>query len=473
MKTKFTIISFLFFLNNIFCQTFPVSNIVLNGDPNRHINFVILGDGYSSSEQTKFNSDAVVLTNYLFSQQPFSNYANYFNVYTINVVSTQSGINHPKTATDCRDVPNFNEPTLTNNPYLGSTFDYQDIHRLVVPTKFNVTSNVLATNFPNYDHVIILSNSIYYGGSGGAMATTTLHPASKEILVHELGHSFGDLADEYYAGDNSNSERINLTQNTNPATIKWKNWLNTPGIGIYQHAGTPTALLWYRPTSNTCKMQNLGTPFCSVCKEAIIEKIHSLVNPIVEFTPSNASVINSATNLLDFKLTKLMIPSPNTLSITWTLDGTDLPNTTQIQQIDQTNLTLGTHTLSVKVTDNTSLVNVNNHTTLHLNTVKWTINKTVLSTNINAEEKSFSYNVYPNPSSNELKIHIENPNENTLLSVSIFSIEGKLVKNSTVNKTIPSDHEEVINISDLANGTYIVQIKNDNIIQNHKIIKQN
>ena len=119
------------------------------------------------------------------------------------------------------------------------------------------------------------------------------------------------------------------------------------------------------------------------------------------------------------------------------------------------------------------MVNVNNHTTLHLNTVKWTINKTVLSTNINAEEKSFSYNVYPNPSSNELKIHIENPNENTQLSVSIFSIEGKLIKNSTVNKTIPSDHEEVINISDLANGTYIVQIKNDNIIQNHKIIKQN
>ena len=93
----------------------------------------------------------------------------------------------------------------------------------------------LAKNFPNYDQVCILANTPYYGGSGGSYATTTLNTASNEIYAHEIGHSFAALSDEYYAGDGYAGERVNMTKETNPLLVKWKNWMNINGIGIYQH----------------------------------------------------------------------------------------------------------------------------------------------------------------------------------------------------------------------------------------------
>jgi hypothetical protein len=79
--------------------------------------------------------------------------------------------------------------------YFGSAFDSYNIHRLLVPTKTFAINNVLATNVPNYDQVVILVNSPYYGGSGGQFATSSTHTSANEIAIHEIGHSFVGLID--------------------------------------------------------------------------------------------------------------------------------------------------------------------------------------------------------------------------------------------------------------------------------------
>ena len=179
-------------------------------------------------------------------------------------------------------------PVSVVNNYFGSTFDAFGIHRLLVAQNSSAITNVLANNFPSYDQTLILVNSPHYRGSGGQFPTASLNSASGEIAIHELGHSFVGLIDEYYAGDNFAREGINMTQETNASQVKWKNWVNQNGIGIYQHCCQDNSAMWYRPHQD-CKMRFLGRPFCSVCAQGTVETIHSLVSPIISYTPMEDS----------------------------------------------------------------------------------------------------------------------------------------------------------------------------------------
>ncbi len=360
-----------FALNLAKAQVFKVDTIQYKGDTEKFINVVVMGDGYTASEQTKFINDAKTLSNYVFTQAPWNKYINFFNIFAIRVISAQSGAIHPNTASDCKGSTAV--PVSNPDTYFGSSFDSYDIHRLVVPTNHTNISNVVAANFPNYDQLLIISNSPYYGGAGGEeYAVSTTHSSSNEITAHEIGHSFPRLADEYYAGDMYNWEAPNMTQQTNPALVKWKNWMGSNGVGIYQHGSSGQAALWYRP-HNGCKMRSLGSPFCSVCSEAIVEKIHSLVNPVVAYFPT-ATNINSAGQFIDFKLTKLVKPTPNTLNILWKLDGNTVFRNVDSIRLETSKLTNGSHTVTARVTDTTNLIRVDNHANLHFNEISWNIN---------------------------------------------------------------------------------------------------
>lgn len=360
---------FLLISNLAFGQIFPVETIVNHGANAKRINIGILADGYLSSEQAKFITDATNISNALLGQSPFLEYANFFNVYAIKVPSVQSGAKHPGTAPDELVPPN---PVANPNNYFGSTFDAFSIHRLLVPNS-TTANNVLAANLPDFDQGFVLVNSNIYGGSGGALATSSTDPSAAEVAIHELGHSFGFLADEYEIG--GQGEKANRTTNTNPATIKWKSWLNTNGIGIY-----PIGVEGYQRPHETCKMRYLGFPFCSVCKEALISRIYSLVSPIDNFTPAS-NTVNFTGSSMNFSL-GLVLPSPNTLNIQWLLNGNPLPNTSTNLNLLASSLAGGTNTLVANVTDNTPLSHVNSppppaakvaSINGYVNTVSWSI----------------------------------------------------------------------------------------------------
>ncbi|PZU83105.1 MAG: peptidase M64 domain-containing protein, partial [Chryseobacterium sp.] len=125
-------------------QIFDLVPLVENGPKDKRINLVILGDGYTASEQSAFMEDATFVSDYLLNKQPYSNYKNYFNVYALKVISPQSGVKHPATATD------VTEPVIpVSNPtnYFNTSYDTSGTHRCIYGNTNKVTQT-LAANIP-------------------------------------------------------------------------------------------------------------------------------------------------------------------------------------------------------------------------------------------------------------------------------------------------------------------------------------
>ena len=356
-------ILFLFCVCRTHAQVFDVDTLQYQGSS--CINFVIMGDGYTLAEQPKFVNDANRFKNYFFDQPPYVYYKNYFNVFVIKVPSTESGVKHPHTANDCPD----GMPAADPNNYFGSTFDRSGIHRLVAFSNTAAIGRILSRNFPLYDQVVVLANSNYYGGSGGTYPVATVNAASNEIAVHEIGHSFGNLADEYWAGAGYGAENANRTQEINSSLVKWKNWLGTNGIGIYNYGGKAPLSVWYRPHED-CKMQYLGRPFCSVCTEAIIERIHSLVHPIISLFPADSSL--GADSLRKFSVI-MVKPQPNTLQVQWTVNGQVVANGQDSIAVTPGLFTLDTNTVILTVMDTSHLLRTDEHFSRHSYTVSWKV----------------------------------------------------------------------------------------------------
>ncbi len=351
-------------------QPFAVDTMMYNGDPAKFINIVYLGDGFRDEELAAYLDNVYVLTDYLFSRSPFREYIAYFNVFAISVPSAESGTTHPGTATDVNE-PVF--PVAHVHTYFSSSFDRNSIHRLLVPQNFSAVNSVLINHFPQYDQRLMLVNSPHYGGSGGALATTSLHNSAFAILVHEIGHSFAGLADEYFAGDSYASERPNMTRETDPASIKWKNWLGEPGIGVFQHCCSGQSAQWYKPTHNSCIMQSLNHSFCVVCSETIVKKIHqNFRSPILDSYPEGGSMLTWCGERLDFQVS-LVAPEPNTLEIRWLLGSEEIAVHQDTLAIVAGLLEPGINHLQMQVVDNTPMIRDAAHLMQNTYTVQWTI----------------------------------------------------------------------------------------------------
>lgn len=441
----------------LFGQTFTTQQILNSGPNSNRINFAVLGDGYTAAQQTAFITQAQNTSNYLFSQSPFSQYKNYFNVYAVKIVSPESGAKHPGTATDVTE-PYF--PVANPNNYLESTFDV-NVHRCLYSYNTNKAAQVLATAVPDYDNAYVLVNSPEYGGCAGAVFSyISTHVLANQIVVHELGHSFGNLADEYWFAPTG--ETANKTQNSNPSTIKWKNWLNTNSVGIYPFVESPT---WFRPHED-CKMRYSASDFCSVCKEQIIERIHTFVSPIDSYTPANGATLSSQ-SMMNFSVVTVL-PIPNTLKYTWKLNGTTLASTANTLALNGNLLVTGTNTLTFTVTDESTMVRKDNHSAIHYKILTWTINKATLCVStVTTNEKGFS--VYPIPARDKIIVKGKQDFKNEI-SASAIDASGKLIP-------LESEKEEsnviIVNTESLTKGTYIIQVQDgkENVLT-RKIVKE-
>ncbi|MCF7569036.1 M64 family metallo-endopeptidase [Sabulilitoribacter arenilitoris] len=444
-------------------QTFDLEVIKQSGDDDKRINLVILSDGYQASEFSKLITDAASFSTEMFTQSPFKEYTNYFNVYIIKVPSNESGTDHPATATDVTE-PVF--PAATKDTYFNTSFDTSGFHRLLYTYSSSLVYNVLANNFPEYDQPIILVNSSEYGGAGGPYAVSSTGASANEIVIHELGHSLFNLRDEYYPGDGRLFEAINATQETNPTLVKWKNWMGIDAIDIYPYGTSGEAATWNRP-HQSCKMRYLGVDFCAVCTEGIVEKIHSLVPPIDSYLPiSNA--VTATVYPIDFQL-NLIKPIPNTLKSTWTLNASNFANDVDDISIIDTDLNIGTNNLDVVVHDDSPFLKVDNHNSVHVYTVSWTITKSALGIDeIISEENDFNISLFPNPSNNILSIKVESENA-VNLKVDILSLDGKQVKSTKISNYESNE----IHISRLSNGVYLANIYSNNMLLTSKRFVKN
>ena len=205
-----------------------VYNADSNGDPHNRVDVVILGEGYTLNEKNKFEKDLKYFTDVFFGLEPYKSNADKFNIYGVYKPSEDSGIDEPPA-------------NLFQNSVLGCTFSSMGSERYIL-TEDNKTVRDLAAFVP-YDAVYIMVNHARYGGGGiyNLFCTFTTDNQFRDYLfLHEFGHSFSGLADEYYTSDVQYNDfyplgleplEPNVTALTDPVNIKWKEFLTT-GIEI-------------------------------------------------------------------------------------------------------------------------------------------------------------------------------------------------------------------------------------------------
>ncbi|WP_025069495.1 M64 family metallopeptidase [Bacteroides propionicifaciens] len=259
--------------------------IIHKGDVKNPINVVILAEGYTAPEMNAFYTDAQKAVESILSHEPFQSLQNHFNFVAVSSQSNDRGVSIP-------------HQDRWRSTAFSSHFDTFYSERYLTTSKVYAIHDALA-GIP-YEHIIILANTNQYGG-GGIYNAYTLTAAHHEtfgaVVVHEFGHSFGGLADEYfYEEDVSDLADEIYPLNVEPweqniTTLvqfdkKWKNQLkeNTPiptpesekskyPIGVYQGGGYATKGV-YRPAVD-CRMRTNTYPeFCPVCQEALKKLIH-------------------------------------------------------------------------------------------------------------------------------------------------------------------------------------------------------
>jgi hypothetical protein len=194
-----------------------------NGDPETKVDLLILGDGYTAAEAGKFERDARRLVGILFQTSPFKERRRDFNVWGLCPPAAESGISRPSTGVH-RDSP------------LGTTYDAFGSERYVLTFDNRALRRTAA--FAPYDFVEILVNNRTYGGGGIFNLYSTVAADSQwapYVFVHEFGHHFAGLADEYYtspvayapAGERVEPWEPNVTALLDPKNLKWRDLVST------------------------------------------------------------------------------------------------------------------------------------------------------------------------------------------------------------------------------------------------------
>lgn len=448
-----------------FAQVLGVDTLIKTGPIDKRINLVFMSDGYTSTEMPQFILDATNTSTYLLSQAPFSNYKNYFNVYAVKVASPQSGITHAGTATDVAE-PQSPVMTVTNN--FDTKFDNYGIHRLIYAMNPAAVYSVVAQAFPNYDQLVILGNSPEYGGAGGAFAVSSTHSSAQEIVVHEMGHSFAGLADEYFAGPGNAGELPNMTAASNTNNVKWSAWVGQQGVGIYPHDTSPPGSNWFKPHKN-CKMEFLNSPFCAVCKQTIVEKIHSLVNPIDAVVPDNSITLVPANDSLWFKGV-FVKPIPNTLKTIWDVNSGQIAVNKDSVMIPDFWLMQGGNMVTLTVKDTTILSKDTAHVTQHIYSASWLVSYSTVG--MKEVKALVQLSIFPNPTQDFLTIDYQ-LNEAAEVSWCVSDMSGKVVLQEAPTKAKADHYSKKLDLRSLSKGNYIVSLKLNQHTINHTIILSN
>ena len=228
--------------------------------------FVVLGDGFTESEQTVFFSQAKQTAEYILGTSPYREQKELFKFYGVFEPSAESGARGEQ-ASSLQEALADRRDTFYHSSYWTD-----GIQRLLaMPEEDEKKAKLLARQFvPDVDYSILLVNATTYGGSGGEVCVASLHEESLEIVLHELGHTIAGLGDEYWPGADQITETPNTTRQSKPALVPWAKLVGTDGVGVYPFPESNNS--WYRP-SQDCKMQYLGREhdFCAVCKAALTE----------------------------------------------------------------------------------------------------------------------------------------------------------------------------------------------------------
>lgn len=264
-----------------YTKEYKVLNLHKGGDPKECVDILFIPDGYSKADNKILKEDMKKFADYIINCSPFNEYKSNINIRAIEGYSKESGI------TD----PNAN---IYKNTLINSRYNVIDVDRYLMC--LNVWKmHDIAEDAP-YDIIIIVANSPKYGGGGIYNFYATVNSIgwlSDYVIVHELGHLLGGLADEYY--NSEVSVRDFYPENVEPAepnlttmidfASKWEEMLSaevpipTPDnqtynntLGVFEGGGYVAEGV-FRPWRDCTMKEGIYNNFCPVCKKVITEKI--------------------------------------------------------------------------------------------------------------------------------------------------------------------------------------------------------
>ncbi len=265
----------------------PHRYILKSGDPADKIDVAVVAEGYTASEADVFYADAKKAVDAILAHKPFDRYSDRFNFVAVALPSDESGVSVPG---EC----------VWKETALGSHFNTFYMDRYLTTLRLRQMHDALC-GIP-YEHIVILANTDTYGGGGifnSYTLTTAHHPSFEPVVVHEFGHSFAGLADEYYYDDqfveyyypDCEPWEQNITTlfdfsskwddmlpqfisipTPQPEGDIWKHIADGTSeetfLGVYEGGGYQSKGV-YRPFPD-CRMKtNAADGFCPVCQRAI------------------------------------------------------------------------------------------------------------------------------------------------------------------------------------------------------------
>ena len=205
----------------------PLMELRKMGDPAAKVNLLVLGDGYTAAERTKFATDARRFLQALFATSPFREHRTDFNVWGLCPAAQQSGVSRPSSG-------------IYRRSPVGAAYDTFGTERYVLTMENRALRDM--ASFAPYEFIEILVNGETYGGGGifNQFATVAIDNRwSSYVGVHEFAHHFAGLADEYYTSDvaylppehKTEPWEPNVTALLDPQSLKWRD-LVAPGIPV-------------------------------------------------------------------------------------------------------------------------------------------------------------------------------------------------------------------------------------------------
>ncbi|MFS0862362.1 M64 family metallopeptidase [Fredinandcohnia sp. 179-A 10B2 NHS] len=333
----------------------------VTGPADQRLNLIIFGDGYTVDEMDKFHADVDRNQNVQWGVEPFRSYRNYFNVYMVETPSMDSGISCDPDDGNVRRDTVFKLQYASNCPAdklargvtygSGGTQARNDIINNYLAPYLGISAN--AQNIQTLN----IANTSTYGGIGGVHATTTGgSPQGPLVSLHELGHSLGNLRDEYAysnrdvpGGPHPNSEPSSFhhTRMSSEEMIelqeKWWRWLGeeSESGGIiraadpdgYESGSLRSSNVW-RPSEHSM-MRHTGFYFDQVGREHMTQRITGMRN--ADEMPVN-STPEGEVGPNDILWVETMHPRFHKLNVSWELNGNKIANTNNSRYLELTNL---------------------------------------------------------------------------------------------------------------------------------------
>ncbi|MCD4710294.1 MAG: IgA Peptidase M64, partial [Bacteroidales bacterium] len=259
---------------------FESVDLEINGTAEEKVDILFLAEGYTTEEMDKFIDDARRSAGYIFSEEPFKSNRQHFNIRAVKSASRDSGTDNPGEGN-------------WKNTVMNSSFYTFGIERYMTTMDYRSVCDVAAC--AHYDQIYILVNTDKYGG-GGIYNLYSISAAdnlqSRAVVIHEFGHAFGGLADEYFNSTVAYNDYFPTDVepwNPNLTTLvdfnsKWKHMIpeGTPVptppeeaygevVGVYEGGGY-VAKGVFRPMID-CRMHTNDAAFCPVCSAALEKMI--------------------------------------------------------------------------------------------------------------------------------------------------------------------------------------------------------